>query len=587
MYQTINELVKKAFYEIYLLNIDDIAVQRTRKEFKGDYSINIFPWVKQIRKNPEIIADEIGNYLKNNYPSIISSYEVIKGFINLCINDSKLYEQSLNSSIISIIPPKKRIVIEFSSPNTNKPLHLGHIRNNLLGNSISKILSAAGNEVIKVNLVNDRGIHICKSMLAWIKWGNNITPQKAGKKGDKLVGDFYVMFDKAYKAEVDELIKQGYTQEKAEKEAPLIFEAQELLRKWESNDKDTLHLWQTMNQWVYDGFNYTYNKLGISFDKIYYESETYQLGKQYILEGLKKGIFFKKEDGSVWIDLTNEGLDEKLLLRSDGTSVYITQDIGTAIARYNEYKPDLMIYVVGNEQNYHFQVLKLILKKLGFSWAECIYHLSYGMVELPHGKMKSREGTVVDADDLIEELVSEARSISRQLGKLKDENAEIFNNYTEKIALSALKYYILKVDPDKNMLFNPQESIDFDGNTGPFILYTFTRIQSLLNKAKEQNIDYKSFNNTPENIEKERELLKLLIDGGQYFYESCVNYNPGKIANYTYALAKEYNQYYQHIPILKEADETVRLFRLKLSEKVAEHIRQAFSLLGIEVIEKM
>lgn len=583
------QAIKQALKNLYNIEAgNELQLQKTRKEFKGDYTINVFPWIKQIRKTPVSVADEIGKYLKSNYADLIQGYEVVTGFLNISIFPSYFLD-ALNQSIDELLKSKnnkQKIVIEFSSPNTNKPLHLGHIRNNLLGDSIAKILKTVGNEVIKVNLVNDRGIHICKSMLAWQKWGDGVTPEVAHKKGDKLVGDFYVLFDKEYKKQINELIEQGLTKEEAEKKAPLIQEAQEILRKWENDDTEIRALWNKMNEWVYKGFDETYKKLQIQFDKIYYESETYQLGKKYIIEGLEKGIFFKKADGSIWIDLTADGLDEKLLLRADGTSVYITQDIGTAVLRYNEFMPDKMIYVVGNEQNYHFQVLKLILKKLGFAWAENIYHLSYGMVELPEGKMKSREGTVVDADDLIDELIIESKKISLELGKLTDISEQEFSASTQKIALAALKYFILKVDPEKNMLFNPKESIDFDGNTGPFILYTYTRIKSLLRKAEELGINFTEVKLT--NIgEKENELIKLYIDAKNVVLEAAQKQSPAKIANYIYAICKEYNQFYQQVPILKEDDQEIRKLRLKISFQISTLLKSMLENLGIKVLERM
>lgn len=577
--------VKQALNELFKIEVGkECQIQKTRKEFKGDYTINVFPWVKQIRKSPDEIAKLIGDFLVSKY-SPMESYEVVKGFLNISFSHSYILQQLINFESNSNKTHQK-ILIEFSSPNTNKPLHLGHIRNNLLGDSVSNILQAAGNEVIKVNLVNDRGIHICKSMLAWQKWGNGTTPQQAGKKGDKFVGDYYVLFDKEYKKQINELIEKGFNKEAAEKKAPLILEAQEMLRQWEQGNEEIRQLWKKMNEWVYVGFNDTYAKMGIRFDKIYYESETYQLGKKYVIEGLEKGIFFQKEDGSVWIDLTQEGLDEKLLLRSDETSVYITQDIGTAILRYNEYHPDKMIYVVGNEQNYHFHVLKLILKKLGFDWADQIYHLSYGMVELPEGKMKSREGTVVDADDLMDELMNESRRISQELGKLQNISGQEFNESTQIIAMAALKYFILKVDPEKNMLFNPKESIDFDGNTGPFILYTYTRIKSLLRKANEAGINYSSLN-IHDLGEKEKDLIKLCIESKNVIAEAADKYSPAKIANYIYALCKEYNQFYQQVPVLKEENEEIKKLRLKISIQVADILKGQLKNLGIDVIERM
>ncbi len=587
MEELLKKIIDEAFSNCYSINVyNDITIQRTRKEFSGDYTINVFPWVKQIKKSPDEIATNIGNYLKTNY-SYIKEFEVVKGFLNITLYNDVLQKEAFKKFNFSV-RLKQRILIEFCSPNTNKPLHLGHVRNMLLGESLYKIFSNADNEVIKVNLVNDRGIHICKSMLAWKKWANGKIPETVNLKGDKFVGDYYVMFEKEYKVQVEQLVSEGVERELAEKSAPLIIEAQQLLQKWEEGDDEVRELWQMMNRWVYEGFEDTYKSLGIEFDKIYYESETYELGKKYVLDGLSKGIFYAKSDGSVWVDLKDYGLDEKLLLRSDGTSVYITQDIGTAILRYNEYKPDKMIYVVGNEQNYHFQVLKLVLKKLGFEWADKIHHLSYGMVELPEGKMKSREGTVVDADDLIKELTAEAKELSLQSGKLKESTKEEFEYGIKQIALSALKYFILKVDPEKNMIFNPKESIDFDGNTGPFILYTYSRIRSLLRKAKEQNIlletaesNYEFYN------DKERELLKSLIEFQFVFKEAVLTYSPAKIANYVYSLAKEYNQYYQHYPILKEENYLYRNFRLKLSEKIGEMIAFNLQLLGIKVIDKM
>lgn len=584
MEELLKQDIARAFEQCYNLTVgEDLTIQKTRKEFVGDYTINVFPWVKQIRKSPEEIAQTIGNHLLNNCP-YITEFQVIKGFLNLCIHPQTIIEQAFKEPTV-LQAKQQKILIEFSSPNTNKPLHLGHIRNNLLGNSISLILSNY-HDVVKVNLVNDRGIHICKSMLAWQKWGNGQTPENSNIKGDKLVGDYYVLFDKEYKKQIEQLVADGYSKEEAEKKAPLMLEAQKMLRKWEQGNEKIRNLWKTMNQWVYDGFDTTYQKLGITFDKIYYESETYELGKQYVLKGLSDGVFYQKPDGSVWVDLTGDGLDEKLLLRADGTSVYITQDIGTAVLRYNEFKPDRMIYVVGNEQNYHFQVLKLVLKKLGFAWADSIYHLSYGMVELPEGKMKSREGTVVDADDLIAELEHEARAIALQSGKLKDDDEAAFQKGIEKIAAAALKYFILKVDPEKNMTFNPQESIDFDGNTGTFILYTYARIQSILNKANEQNIAIQKPESTDIN-DKERELLLLLIDYNNVVAEAASQFNPAKIANYVYSLSKEFNQYYQAYPILKEEHSDVRNFRLFLSLRIAETIQRCLNLLGIDTIDKM
>ena len=585
MFEQLKQNIAEAFLNCYSIDVkNELTILKTRKEFNGDYTINIFPWVKILKLPPENIANTIGNYLKDNFV-YFENFEVIKGFINFTFSNEFILKYAFN-------PIKfqeknfRKVLIEFCSPNTNKPLHLGHVRNILLGDSLSKIMLFAGDEVVKLNLVNDRGIHICKSMLAYKKWGNNVKPESLNIKGDKLVGDFYVMFEKEYKKQIAELVEKGYTKEEAEKQANLIVEAQELLRKWENKDNETLNLWREMNSWVYNGFEQTYKMLNVSFDHTYYESETFELGKKYVYEGLSKGIFYKKPDGSIWVDLTDSGLDEKLLLRADGTSVYITQDIGNAVLRYEKYKPNLMIYVVGNEQNYHFQVLKLVLKKLGYHWADIIYHLSYGMVELPEGKMKSREGTVVDADDLINELIDESKNLSLQLGKLKDASSDEFNDGVKKIALSALKYFILKVDPEKNMTFNPKESIDFDGNTGPFILYTYSRIQSLLKKAKELNIYYSEYSIAKVN-EKEKELLKLLVDFTEVFKESYNEYNPSKIANYVYTIAKEYNQYYQIYPILKEEDPLYRNFRIKLSEQIGEMIAFNLQLLGIQTIDVM
>lgn len=584
--------IKETLKNLYNIEAgENIPLQKTRKEFKGDYTVNVFIWIKQIRKDPHTAAEEIGKFLKTNYTELVQDYEVVKGFLNISLLQS-LFINALNKNYDELLKhklsnnPKQKIVIEFSSPNTNKPLHLGHIRNNLLGDSISKILKSVGHEVIKVNLINDRGIHICKSMLAWQKWGKGITPELAHKKGDKLVGDFYVLFDKEYKKQINELIRQGYTNEEAEKKAPLLLDAQEILRKWENEDKEIRSIWLQMNKWVYEGFDETYNKLNIEFDKVYYESQTYQLGKKYIIEGLERGIFYKKEDGSVWVDLTTDGLDEKLLLRSDGTSVYITQDIGTAILRYNEFKPDKMIYVVGNEQNYHFQVLKLILKKLGFEWADNIYHLSYGMVELPEGKMKSREGTIVDADDLIDELINESKKISKELGKLQDASNMEFEESTKIIAMAALKYFILKVDPEKNMLFNPKESIDFDGNTGPFILYTYTRIKSLLHKAKTLNINFENVCLNEIN-QIEHDLIKHYLECKNIILEAAQKLSPAKIANYVYAICKEYNQFYQQVPILKEKNEELKKLRLKISYQISNLLKNLLENLGITILERM
>ncbi len=570
------------------IDIKHVQIQKTKKEFNGDYTINVFPYLKISKETPEQTATEIGNFLKNKI-SDISSFEVIKGFLNISFSNSfwinKLNNLSNNKIENNL---SQNILIEYSSPNTNKPLHLGHIRNNLIGHSLSEILKANGHNVTKVNLVNDRGIHICKSMLAWQKWGKEITPEKANKKGDKLVGDFYVLFDKEYKKQVAELISKGKTKEEAEKNAELIIEAREMLQKWEAHDPDVLELWNKMNNWVYDGFAKTYNELGITFNKTYYESQTYGLGKDEVLKGLSNGVLIKKEDNSICADLTNEGLDEKVLLRSDGTSVYMTQDIGTAIMRKNEFNADKMIYIVGNEQNYHFQVLKLVIKKLGYNWSDQISHLSYGMVELPEGKMKSREGTVVDADDLIEEMYSTAKSISEELGKLDGITENEKNEIIKMVGLGALKYFILKVDPKKNMVFNPKESIDFEGNTGPFIQYTHARIKSVLRKAAEIGI------NTPKTVsentdinDSEKSIIKNITNYNNIISESANELNPAIVANYAYALVKEYNQFYHEYSILKEENIEKKNFRLLLSNVTANRIKDSMKLLGINVPERM
>ncbi len=570
-----------------------MQIQKTKTEFKGDYTINVFPFVKQIKRSPENVANEIGTYLVENI-EIISSYNVVKGFLNITVSEifwiNYLLKVSNNENIEieQNTNTIQNILIEFSSPNTNKPLHLGHIRNNLLGDSVSKIMASTGHSVTKVNLVNDRGIHICKSMLAWQKWGNDIVPEKAKIKGDKLVGNFYVKFDEEYKKQINELIGTGKTKEIAEKEAPLIIEAQKMLQKWERVDKDIIELWQKMNAWVYDGFEDTYKTLGITFDKTYYESETYKLGKSLVLEGVKNNIFIQKEDNSVWADLTNEKLDEKILLRSDGTSVYITQDIGTAHQRFTEFDIDKHIYVVGNEQNYHFKVLKLVLKKLGFNWSDNIFHLSYGMVELPEGKMKSREGTVVDADDLIEDMINVAKEKADELGKLDGFSKTEKNSVYKTIALGALKYFILKVDPQKSMLFNPKESIDFNGNTGPFIQYSYARIKSIENKATQQNIKQSKFD--AEKVKansNEIKLIKLIYGLSNIVNEASKNMSPALIANYSYEIAKEYNQFYHDYSILSADNKNIVDFRLTLSSYVAKIIKKSMELLGIEVPDRM
>ena len=555
-----------------------VQIQKTRKEFEGDMTLVVFPLLKLSRKSPEATAEEIGSALVGAVPEI-SGYNVVKGFLNISLSP-RFWAERLNE-ILSTPGYGRRaangrtVMVEYSSPNTNKPLHLGHVRNNLLGYSVSLILEAAGYRVIKVNLVNDRGIHICKSMLAWQKFGRGETPASSGKKGDHLVGDYYVAFDKAYKAEVKELTAAGMSEEEAKREAPIMREAQQMLRRWEAKDPEVYSLWETMNGWVYEGFDKTYEAMGVGFDKVYYESQTYLLGKSIVEEGLAKGVFYRRDDGSVWCDLTSDGLDEKLLLRGDGTSVYMTQDLGTALTRFREEKLDEMIYVVGNEQNYHFQVLKLILGKLGYAWADHITHLSYGMVELPEGKMKSREGTVVDADDLIDEMVRTAREMSQELGKFDDMSEQETALISRTVGLGALKYFILKVDPRKTMLFDPRESIDFNGNTGPFIQYTYARIRSVLRKAAERGI-----------APAER-LHDGIVLSPDEVIQAAENFSPAVIANYLYELSKQYNGYYHDIPILRESDPTVQAVRLRLSQTVAEVIASGAGLLGINVPERM
>ena len=570
-----------------------LQLQETRNEFEGNYTLVVFPLLKISKQSPEATATAIGDYLLANCKEI-ARYNVIKGFLNLVVADV-FWLQFLNDTEIDenygcVVPsenaPQK--MIEYSSPNTNKPLHLGHIRNNLLGWSLSKILTAAGHRIVRVNLVNDRGIHICKSMLAWKQWGNSETPESSGKKGDNLVGEYYVKFDVEYKKEIERLIGEGSSREEAERNAPLILKAQEMLRQWEADDAETVNLWKTMNEWVYKGFDATYKRLGVSFEKIYYESQTYLLGKEIVLDGILKKIFKQRDDGSVWCDLTDDGLDEKLLLRSDGTSVYMTQDIGTACQRFEEYDIDELIYVVGNEQNYHFQVLSLVLDKLGYPWAKKLKHLSYGMVELPEGKMKSREGTVVDADDLMNEMVATAREMSQELGKLDGLSPDEAEKIVETIGLGALKYFMLKVDPKKTMLFDPQESIDFNGNTGPFIQYTHARIRSVLRKAAEMGIEVQNNINTDISLnEKEISLIHNIYKLPGVISDAACTYSPALIANYVYDLAKEYNQFYHDYSILKEENADLRLFRLLLSKNTAQVIRTALDLLGINAPEKM
>ena len=571
----------------------DVQLQKTKKEFEGHLTLVVFPFLRMSRKGPEQTAQEIGEYLTAHEPAV-AAYNVIKGFLNLTVapaawiellDDIHAQEQY---GLTAATPESPLVMIEYSSPNTNKPLHLGHVRNNLLGNALAQIIAANGNRVVKTNIVNDRGIHICKSMLAWLKYGNGETPESSGKKGDHLIGDYYVAFDKHYKAEVNELMEQGMTKEEAEAASPLMKEAREMLVKWEAGDPEVRALWKKMNDWVYAGFDETYRMMGVSFDKIYYESETYLEGKKKVLEGLDKGLFYRKEDGSVWADLTNEGLDHKLLLRSDGTSVYMTQDIGTAEQRFADYPIDKMIYVVGNEQNYHFQVLSILLDRLGFEWGKSLVHFSYGMVELPEGKMKSREGTVVDADDLMAEMIATARETSGELGKLDGLTPEEAEDIARIVGLGALKYFILKVDARKNMTFNPKESIDFNGNTGPFIQYTYARIRSVLRKAAEAGITLPA--RLPEGISlstKEEGLVQMLAEFAGIVRQAGTDYSPSVIANYCYDLVKEYNQFYHDFSILREENEAVRLFRLVLSAEVAKIVKLGMGLLGIEVPERM
>ncbi len=573
----------------------NIQLQKTKKEFAGHLTLVVFPFLKISRKKPEDTAQDIGNFLKQEMPIVIADFNVVKGFLNLVISSESWTEllcqihQEEQFGIQPVTDKSPLVMIEYSSPNTNKPLHLGHVRNNLLGCALSNVMAANGNRVVKTNIVNDRGIHICKSMLAWLKYGNGATPESTGIKGDHLVGDYYVAFDKHYKEQVNELMAKGMSEDEAKNEAPLIKEAREMLVKWEQNDPEIRGLWKQMNEWVYAGFDETYKALGVGFDKIYYESDTYLEGKEKVMEGLDKGFFFRKEDGSVWADLTAEGLDEKLLLRSDGTSVYMTQDIGTAKLRFNDFPIDKMIYVVGNEQNYHFQVLSILLDKLGFEWGKSLVHFSYGMVELPNGKMKSREGTVVDADDLVAEMINSARTMSEdKINKLTDISEEEAKEIARIVGLGALKYFILKVDARKNMLFNPEESIDFNGNTGPFIQYTYARIRSILRKAAEANIVVpKTLNEPIEISEKEISLIQMLAEFPTVVKQAGNDYNPSCIANYCYELVKEYNQFYHDFSILREENENKKLFRLILSESISNIIRTGMGLLGIEVPERM
>lgn len=592
---TIVENTAKAINELYdaEVKIKDIGLQKTRKEFDGDFTVVVFPFIRYSKKTPEKTAEEIGDFIVS-HDEIVEKYNVIKGFLNLTLKDKfweKFFLDNKNNSTFGFTAhfDEKPYVIEYSSPNTNKPLHLGHIRNNLLGYSLAQVLTANGKKVEKVNLLNDRGIHICKSMLAWEMWGNDETPDSTGIKGDHLIGKYYVMFEKKNKEVVNELVQRGLPQEQAEKESPLLLEAQRLLKKWENRDAKTVSLWKKMNEWAYEGFSETYDRLGVSFDKFYHESDTYLIGKELVQEGLEQGVLFEKEDGSIWADLSNEGLDEKLLLRADGTSVYITQDLGTAQLRHDEYDPEQLIYVVGNEQIYHFDVLKIILKKLGRTWAGSIYHLSYGMVDLPEGRMKSREGKVVDADDLMDEMYNTAMAMTMELGKIDGFTSQEAENLYRIVGLGALKYFILKVDPKKNMLFNPEESIDFNGNTGPFIQYTYARIQSVLRKAVEEfsynpaaliNIDF-SFR------QKERDILRIIYEYPAIVQQAGEIFSPALVANYVYELVKEYNQFYHDYSILREEDHNTSIFRIELSVFTGMVIKSAMGLLGIEMPERM
>ena len=591
----LTESVLRGVKELYGADVPAkmVQIQKTKKEFEGHLTLVVFPFLKISKKGPEQTAQEIGEYLKQNEPAV-SAYNVIKGFLNLTVA-SDVWVELLNRihadsrwGIREAAADAPLVMIEYSSPNTNKPLHLGHVRNNLLGNALANVMAANGNKVIKTIIVNDRGIHIGKSMLAWQKYGNGETPESSGKKGDHLVGDYYVAFDKHYKAEVAGLMEKGLSKEEAEAQSPLMQEAREMLRRWEAGDEEVRALWKKMNGWVYAGFDETYKMMGVGFDKIYYESETYLEGKKKVMEGLEKGLFFRKDDGSVWADLTSEGLDQKLLLRADGTSVYMTQDIGTAEQRFADYPIDKMIYVVGNEQNYHFQVLSILLDKLGFDWGKDLVHFSYGMVELPEGKMKSREGTVVDADDLMEAMIETAKETSSELGKLDGLTKEEADDIARIVGLGALKYFILKVDARKNMTFNPKESIDFNGNTGPFIQYTYARIQSILRKAAENGIVIPQ--TIPAGVElsvKEEGLVQMLADFTGVVEQAGADYNPSVLANYAYDLVKEYNQFYHDFSILREENEALKVFRLALSQNVGKVVKLAMGLLGIEVPERM
>ncbi len=586
----ITSKVKEGFLFLYQIEIPTVEFQATRKEFEGDITVVVFPLLKYKKGNPAEIGENIGKYLIENV-SEIKKYNVVQGFLNLVVDDAffiNSFHSIFTNSAFGFENPKeneKAIMVEYSSPNTNKPLHLGHVRNNLLGYSVAEIIKASGKKVYKTQIINDRGIHICKSMLAWKLFGNFETPESTGLKGDKLVGNYYVKFDQEYKKQIAELVSQGISEKEAKNSTPILLEAQQMLRNWENGDEEVGQLWKKMNQWVYDGFENTYQNLGVDFDRLYYESDTYLLGKDVITEGIEKGVFYKKEDGSVWCDLTDEGLDEKIVLRSDGTAVYITQDIGTAIQRVKDLK-DVggMVYTVGNEQDYHFQVLFLILKKLGFDWAKNLFHLSYGMVDLPSGKMKSREGTVVDADDLMFEMTETAKIISEELGKLDSYSEVEKNELFKTIGLGALKYFILKVDPKKRILFDPKLSVDFQGNTGPFIQYTYARIQSIIRKA---NFDYSHSLSGFELHKKEKELIKQLALFPETVQQAAINYSPAIIANYTYDLVKEFNSFYQNVSILGEENHEKKVFRVQISKKVADIIKQSFSLLGINVPERM
>lgn len=588
--QILSPSIEKAIQTLFAVTSDKIEFQSTRKDFEGDITMVLFPLLKQIKSNPAALGNEIGRYLTEHVEAV-HSFNVVSGFLNIVISDAyylQFFNKIKENAQFGFVTPnlqEKAVMVEYSSPNTNKPLHLGHVRNNLLGYSVAEIIKASGKKVYKTQIINDRGIHICKSMLAWQKLGNGETPESTGLKGDKLVGKYYVAFDTIYKTQISQLMADGKTEEEAKKQAPILLEAQEMLLKWEAGDQQVMTLWRTMNQWVYDGFAITYTNMGVDFDSYYYESNTYLLGKDVVQIGLEKGVFEKDPDGSVWIDLTDEGLDRKIVLRSDGTAVYMTQDIGTAIQRVKDF-PDVggMVYTVGNEQDYHFKVLFLILKKLGFAWSKNLFHLSYGMVDLPSGKMKSREGTVVDADDLMKEMTGTARQIAEELGKLEDYSDEEKAKLYQMIGLGALKYYILKVDPKKRILFNPEESVDFAGNTGPFIQYTYARIQSIIRKA---NFDFSATMDGFSLHEKEKELIKQLELYPEIIQNAAQNHSPALIANYTYDLVKEYNSFYQAVPILGTDNQTEKIFRVQLSKKVADTIASAFGLLGIHLPERM